>query len=87
MIDPELKTELDKLNRTLVGILHKTESPWRAFLNGALRGLGSVIGIVLAIALVGWVLNVLGVIPGIAEEAKVWQRMWQDTLDQVKRIR
>ena len=87
MIDPELKTELDKLNRTLVGIFHKTESFWRAFVRGVLQGLGSILGVVLAIIIIGWILNVMGVIPGFRQQASEWKEMWQDTLEQVKKIR
>ena len=87
MIDPELKTELDKLNRTLVGIFHKTESLWRAFVRGVLQGLGSVLGVVLAVLIIGWILNVMGVIPGLRQQASEWKGMWQQTLEQVKKIR
>jgi TRAP-type uncharacterized transport system fused permease subunit len=87
MIDPELKTELDKINRSLVGIFHKTENLWRAFIRGMLQGLGSIIGIVLAVVLIGWILNVVGVIPGLRQQAGEWKAMWQDTLEQVRKIR
>ena len=87
MIDPELKTELDKLNRTLIGIFHKTESLWRAFVRGVLHGLGSIIGIVLAVVIIGWILNATGFIPGFKQQAVKFQNMWQDTLEQVKKIR
>ncbi|MEK7618443.1 MAG: DUF5665 domain-containing protein [Patescibacteria group bacterium] len=87
MIDPDLKTELDKINRTLVGIFHKTESLWRAFVRGMLQGLGSIFGIVLAVVIIGWILNTMGVIPGLKQQAGEWKQMWQDTLEQVKKIR
>ncbi|MBI3231534.1 MAG: hypothetical protein HYZ51_00405 [Candidatus Doudnabacteria bacterium] len=87
MIDPELKTELDKINRSLVGIFHKTESLWRAFVKGVLQGLGSILGVALAIVIIGWILNVMGVIPGFKEQAIKFQTMWQDTLEQVKKVR
>ena len=87
MLDPELKQELEKVNRSLVGIFHKTESLWRAFVRGMLSGIGSVFGIALAILLIGWILNVLGIIPGIQKQAQQWQSMWQQTLDQVQKVR
>lgn len=87
MIDQELKDQLEKIDRRLVGIFHKTESLWRAFVRGALHGLGSVIGIVLAIVIIGWVLNAMGIIPGLKEQANKFQNMWQDTLEQVKKIK
>lgn len=87
MLDSELKTELEKVNRSLVGILHKTESPWRAFVNGVLRGLGSIAGVVLAIVIISWILNAMGIIPGFKEQAAEWKSMWQETLDQARQVR
>lgn len=87
MIDPELKTQLEKIDNHLVGIFHKTESLWRAFVRGMLQGLGSIVGIALAILIIGWILNTLGVIPGIQEQAKEWQGLWRQTLEQVQKVR
>ena len=87
MIDPELKTELDKINRSLTGIFHKTESLWRAFVRGVLQGIGGILGVVVAVALIGWILNAIGVIPGFREQARQWKGMWQETLEQVRKIR
>ena len=87
MTDPELKTQLEKMDQHLVGIFHKTESLWRAFARGVLQGLGSIIGIVIAVALIGWVLNTMGVIPSLRQRAGEWKAMWQDTLDQVRKIK
>jgi hypothetical protein len=87
MIDPELKEQLEKMDRRLLGIFHKTESLWRAFVRGVLHGLGSIIGIVLAIVITGWILNAMGIIPGLQEQANEWKGLWQDTLEQVKKVR
>ncbi|MCL5775043.1 MAG: DUF5665 domain-containing protein [Patescibacteria group bacterium] len=87
MIDPELKTQLEKIDNHLVGIFHKTESLWRAFVRGMLQGIGSIVGIALAIFFIGWLLNVMGIIPGIREQAREWQSMWKQTLEQVQKVR
>jgi len=87
MIDPELKTQLEKIDNHLVGIFHKTESLWRAFVRGMLQGIGSIVGIALAILLIGWILNVMGIIPGIQQQAREWQSMWKQTLEQVQKVR
>ena len=86
-MEPELKTELEKINRSLVSIVHKTESIWRAFVRGLVHGIGSVLGVVAAVLLIGWILNTMGIIPGLKEQATKLQNMWQETLDQTKRIR
>jgi hypothetical protein len=52
-----------------------------------LQGVGSVVGIALAILLIGWILNALGIIPGIREQAREWQLMWKQTLEQVQKVR
>lgn len=82
-MEPELKTELEKINRTLVGIFHKTDSLWRAFARGVLQGMGSIVGVTLALVVIGWILNSIGVIPAFREQAKEWQ----STLDEIKRVR
>ncbi len=87
MIEPELKTQLEKIDNHLVGIFHKTESLWRAFVRGMLQGIGSIVGIALAILVIGWILNVLGIIPGIREQAQEWQSLWKQTLEQVQKVR
>ncbi len=87
MIDPELKTELEKVNRSLVGIFHKTENLWRAFVRGVLQGIGSILGVVIAVAVIGWILNTLGILPGFKKQAVQFQTMWQETLDQVRKVR
>ena len=63
MIDPELKShleaiesELAKIRRGSTGIPHTI---WRGIVYGA----GYIIGAVCVILLVGWILNIIGVIP------------------------
>ena len=87
MIDSELKTELEKIDRNLVGIFHKTESLWRAFVRGVLHGIGSILGVVLAVMIIGWILNILGILPGFKKQVQQFQTMWQETLEQVKKVR
>ncbi len=83
MLDPELKNQLEKLDQHLLGIFHKTESWWRAFVRGMMQGLGSIVGVALGLILLGWVLNTIGVIPAFREQAKSWQQ----TLDEIKKAR
>lgn len=87
MIDPELKEQLEKIDKRLLGIFYKTESLWRAFVRGMLHGIGGIFGVVLSVVIIGWVLNVMGVIPGLKQQAGEWKAMWQDTLEQVRKIR
>lgn len=87
MIDPELKGELEKINTSLVKIFHKQEGAWKAFFRGLMHGMGTVVGIVVAILAIGWILNAIGVIPGFTKQAKELKSMWQQTLDEAQRIK
>ena len=62
----ELVTNLHNLNQTY-------RSPWVNFGKGLLAGLGSVVGAGLAIILIGWFLNVIGVIPAFQRTATDWR--------------
>lgn len=53
-----------------------------SFLKGILSGLGSVIGGLLAIALIGWILNIAGVIPRVKETLTTWQEILQKNVQQ-----
>jgi hypothetical protein len=82
MIDPELKKELDDIDQHLLQ-LAKASKPKGAFFRGVLAGIGSILGVAIAIAVLGWFLNVIGVIPGFREQANEWKR----TLDRIDRLR
>lgn len=82
MIDPELKKELEQLDTHLVEI-RKSNSVGKSFLRGVLSGIGSIIGVAIALAVIGWFLNTVGVIPAFREQAS----QWKSTLDSVSRMR
>lgn len=62
--DDEIK-QLRQIKRELVEIKDRTANPRRMFINGVLYGAGAFVGGIIAVALVGWVLSFLGVIPGL----------------------
>lgn len=62
MLDPELKIYLDEFKDQFK---KQNRGVWRAFFNGIFSGLGSVVGAALAIVVIGWILNVVGVIPAL----------------------
>ena len=69
MIDPDLKKELDDINVHLTQIKKNSgSSMWKSFATGTLSGLGSVFGVAIALAIIGWVLNTAGVIPAFRGE-------------------
>jgi hypothetical protein len=81
MIDPDLKKQLEVMNTNLVR-MQRAGSWWRAFTNGLLTGFGYVIGFVLALILLGWVLNLIGVIPAFRREVDGWRQLLQQTQQQ-----
>jgi hypothetical protein len=49
-------------------------NPKRTFFNGVLYGAGAFVGGVLAIVLIGWLLSIAGLIPGVGELVDYVQR-------------
>ncbi len=84
MIDPELNKQLNQINQTLVNIeKNKGFSPWKSFLTGTMAGLGSIIGVAIALTIISYILNAIGVIPAFRSEVN---RINQ-TLDSLKKTR
>ncbi len=81
MLDQIRDKRLDELNQSLAGINKKLGSMWFAFGKGLLYGLGSVLGAGIAIILIGWFLNVIGVIPALSKSADQWREAFQQTTD------
>lgn len=68
MLDPELKTHLKNIERELIEMRKTTTSLRATLLRGAIYGAGYVIGAVLIIVLVGWILNIIGIIPAFTNQ-------------------
>jgi len=58
----EIKGELQKITK------NTHSSVWRSFVTGTLSGLGSVVGVAIALAIIAWILNTAGVIPAFRGE-------------------
>ncbi len=87
-MEQDLEKKLDEINKNLVEIKKRTGGTWwRALWHGALRGAGTVIGIALVLVIIGWFLNVIGVIPAFREQARSWQKNWEQTLEQVRGLK
>lgn len=81
MLDQIKDKKLEELNTNLAGINGKLGNMWFAFGKGLLTGLGSVLGAGLAIILIGWFLNVIGVIPALKGSADEWKQVLQQVQD------
>jgi hypothetical protein len=73
--------QLSEINQNLANINKKMGNYWYSFARGLLTGLGSVVGAGLAIILIGWFLNVIGVIPALKNSAEQWRNALQQTQD------
>ena len=54
----EIEKDLDQIKELSV-------TPKRAFVNGIFQGGGAVVGGILAVLLIGWLLAISGIIPGL----------------------
>jgi len=64
MIDQELNNKMVEMEASLK-VIEKSLKPsvGRMILEGMVRGVGYLFGLIIAIAIIGWILNVMGVIP------------------------
>jgi hypothetical protein len=84
MIDPDLQKKLDEINQNLIVIKANTKSHlWKSFFSGTLSALGSVIGAAIALAIIGYILNAVGVIPAFREQVGAWKQ----TIDKLEQTR
>ncbi len=72
------EADISEIKRHLARIDKALNSSWRSFLRGTFQGLGSIIGATIVILLIGWILNVIGVIPEFKEYVEEFKTMVQD---------
>lgn len=68
MIDPELKIHLETIERELTDLRKGSNSLWSTLARGAIYGAGYIVGAVLIIIIVGWILNIIGIIPALNDQ-------------------
>jgi hypothetical protein len=78
-MEKELEKEglehLEHIEGELKEIKKRTPNSYRAFINGILQGAGAIVGGILAVALLGILLSLFGVIPGFGEIAHYIQNI------------
>lgn len=75
MTEPEFKNAVEEIKTYLRTISTNTKpSVRRSFVDGMMRGIGSIFGVALAIALIGWILNTVGIIPAFRDQVNEWQQ-------------
>lgn len=66
MTDERELRQLKEIKKELSEIKVRTADFKRTFVSGALYGAGALVGGIATIAIIGWILNLLGIIPGLS---------------------
>lgn len=64
---------LKSIQEELSEIKEQTGSAWTSFFRGVLQGAGAIVGGIAAIILLGWLLYIAGLIPGLGTMAHAIQ--------------
>ncbi len=81
MLDNLKDKKIEELNANLGKLTRQMGSYWLALGKGLLYGFGTVLGAGVAIILIGWFLNIIGVIPALKTSADQWRSAFQQTQD------
>ena len=65
----DLTTAMDELKGSVDRLSKRFSSWWKIVWYGMLQGAGAVLGATAVILLIGWLLNIVGVIPFLSESA------------------
>lgn len=77
MIDPELKTHLEIIEKELTDLRKSSTGFSSTFLRGMVYGAGYVAGAVLVVILIGWILNIVGIIPAFNDQVSEFRAALQ----------
>jgi hypothetical protein len=73
MIDPELKHHLETIEKELKDFHERSVGLKSIFTRGVVHGAGYVVGVVVVIVIVGWILNIVGVIPAFNDKVEAFR--------------
>ncbi len=66
-MNPDLENHLEKIEKELVLIRKGITNFSSYFIRGMLQGAGYLVGAALVLTIVGWILNIAGVIPAFSD--------------------
>jgi hypothetical protein len=78
MIDPELKNHLATIESEVIRIRKQSTSAWRALWHGVIYGAGYVMGAAIIVIIIGWVLNIVGIIPALSQQVTEFRSALQN---------
>ena len=68
MNENDLNKSITELNDNIERLSHRIGGNWAMLWRGILSGFGYVFGALVAILIIGWILNVVGIIPAFKTE-------------------
>lgn len=77
MIDPELKKHLEIIEDELAHMRKETVSLKSSLVRGLIYGAGYILGAALILVLIGWTLNVVGIIPAFKNQVNEFREALQ----------
>lgn len=78
-MEQEINKQIQEISKNVAQLNGKAGSKWAALFNGFLGGLGYAIGFAVAVALLGYLLNAVGVIPAFRNEVNQWKQIIEQT--------
>lgn len=67
MLDPELTKHLGKIEKEITLLRQEMTGYSYSFIRGLFSGAGYIIGAALILTIIGWILNIIGVIPAFTQ--------------------
>lgn len=77
MIDPELKTHLENIEKEIIDLRKSSTGFSSTLIRGMVYGAGYVAGAVLVVIIVGWILNIIGIIPAFNDQVSEFRAALQ----------
>ncbi len=68
MLDPDLKKHLENIEKEIFELRKDSTGLRQTMIRGAIYGAGYILGAVLVIVLIGWILNIVGIIPAFTNQ-------------------
>lgn len=77
MINQNKINSPDSVDEAIISINNNLKSKRLAFLRGTFYGFGTVLGAGMAVIIIGYLLNMIGVIPQFRDEVTQWRKVFE----------
>jgi len=86
MNENDLNKNVSEINDHVAQISRKVGGSWLALWRGILTGFGYIIGALIAVIIIGWVLNIVGVIPAFKNQVESLKNTFQQAQTQSRAL-